>query len=101
MAKKCMINREVRRQKMVDKYRERRDELRRQSKDLSLSLESRIEASEKLQRLPRNSAPVRQRTRCMVTGRPRAVYSYFGLSRSALREMANQGEIPGVHKASW
>ena len=72
-----------------------------QAKDMSLSAEERQAAREALAGLPRNSSPVRLRTRCVVSGRPRAVYKEFMLSRIAFREMAHRGELPGVHKASW
>lgn len=101
MAKKSMINREKKRAKLVAKFAAKRAEYKRRANDVNLSAEERQEAREKLASLPRNSSPVRQRTRCMVTGRPRAVYKEFMLSRIAFREMAHKGELPGVHKASW
>jgi small subunit ribosomal protein S14 len=101
MAKKSMINRQTKREKMVRKYAARRAELKRQSKDQSLSAEERQQARASLAGLPRNSSPVRLRNRCMVTGRPRGVYREFMLSRITFREMAHRGELPGVHKASW
>jgi small subunit ribosomal protein S14 len=101
MAKKSMINRQRRREKLVRKYAAKRAELKRRSNDLKLTAEERQEAREALSSLPRNSSPVRLRTRCVVTGRPRAVYKEFMLSRIAFREMALRGELPGIHKASW
>lgn len=101
MAKTSAINRQKKREKLVRKYAAKRAELKRQSKDMSLSAEERQVAREKLAKLPRNSSPVRLRTRCIVTGRPRAVYKKFGLSRIAFRELAHAGQLPGVHKASW
>jgi len=101
MAKKSAINRQLKREKMVRKYAAKREELKRLSKDMSLSAEERMEAREKLAALPRNSSPVRLRTRCMVTGRPRAVYRKLMISRIALRELAHKGQLPGIHKASW
>ena len=101
MAKKSMINRQAKREKLVRKYAAKRAELKRTAKDMSLSAEARQEARESLAKLPRNSSPVRLRTRCMVTGRPRAVYREFMLSRITFREMAHQGLLPGVHKSSW
>ena len=71
------------------------------ARDLTLSPEARLEARQKLAALPRNSSPVRLRTRCQVSGRPRAVYKKFMLSRIAFRELALAGHLPGVHKASW
>ena len=87
--------------KLVAKYRERRLELRKKSKDLTVSDEARAEARYKLSKLPRNSAEVRHRNRCGVTGRPRAYYRKFRLSRIAFRELALSGMIPGVTKSSW
>lgn len=101
MAKTSAIERQKKREKLVRKYAAKRQELKRQSKDLSLSPEERQEARQKLAKLPRNSSPVRLRTRCIVSGRPRAVYKKFMLSRIAFRELAHAGQLPGVHKASW
>lgn len=101
MAKTSALNRQKKREKLVLQYAARRAELKRRSKDMSLSAEERQGAREKLASLPRNSSPVRLRTRCVVSGRPRAVYREFMLSRIAFREMAHRGELPGVHKASW
>lgn len=101
MAKTSAIHRQMKREKLVRKYAAKRAELKRQSKDMKLSAEERQAAREKLASLPRNSSPVRLRTRCVVSGRPRAVYKEFMLSRIAFREMAHKGELPGIHKASW
>jgi small subunit ribosomal protein S14 len=101
MAKKSMINRQRRREKLVRKFAARRADLKRRSNDMSLSPEERMVARESLASLPRNSSPVRLRTRCVVSGRPRAVYREFMLSRIAFRQMALLGELPGIHKASW
>ena len=101
MAKTSSINKQKRREKLVRKFAAKRAEFKRRSNDMSLSPEDRQMAREKLASLPRNSSPVRLRTRCMVTGRPRAVYRKFMLSRIAFREMAHKGYLPGVHKASW
>lgn len=101
MAKTSAIERQKKREKLVRKYAAKRQELKRQSKDVSLSPEERQEARQKLAKLPRNSSPVRLRTRCIVSGRPRAVYKKFMLSRIAFRELAHAGQLPGVHKASW
>ena len=96
-----MINRQLKREKLVRKYAARRAEYKRQSNDLKLSPEERQVARQKLAKLPRNSSAVRLRTRCVVTGRPRAVYRKFMLSRIAFRELAHLGLLPGVHKSSW
>lgn len=101
MAKKSMLNRQAKREKLVRKYAAKRAELKRTAKDMSLSAEERQEARNKLAKLPRNSSPVRLVTRCMVTGRPRAVYKKFMLSRIAFRELAHAGQLPGITKASW
>jgi len=101
MAKKSAINRQLKREKLVRKYAAKRAELKRQAKDMKLSPEERAAARETLAKLPKNSSAVRLRTRCIVTGRPRAVYRKFMLSRIAFREMALKGELPGIHKASW
>ena len=101
MAKKSAINRQLKREKLVRKYAAKRAELKRRAKDMSLAPEDRAGARETLAKLPKNSSAVRLRTRCIVTGRPRAVYRKFMLSRIAFREMALKGELPGIHKASW
>lgn len=101
MAKKSAINRQKKREKLVRKYAAKRAEYKRRASDQSLTAEERLEAREKLAALPRNSSPVRLVTRCVVTGRPRAVYRKLGISRIALRELAHAGQLPGIHKASW
>jgi small subunit ribosomal protein S14 len=89
MAKESMKAREVKRQKLVDKYAEKRQAL----KDAG--------DYDALQKLPRNSNPIRLHNRCKLTGRPKGYMRQFGLSRITFREMANQGLIPGVKKSSW
>src|SRR5688572_2695154 len=101
MAKTCMVNREVKRAKLVKKYAAKRAELKKQVVDPKLSYEERMEAQTKLQKLPRDASPVRQRNRCALSGRPRGVYRKFGLARNKLRELALKGEVPGIIKASW
>ncbi len=101
MAKLSVINREKRRAKTVNKYAAKRAELKRQFRDLNLSPEERYAALEALQKLPRDSSPVRLQNRCRRTGRPRGYYRKFGLSRNKLREVAMRGEVPGLVKASW
>ncbi|MFM2160501.1 MAG: hypothetical protein RLZZ383_13 [Pseudomonadota bacterium] len=101
MAKTSSLNKQAKREKLVAKYAARRAELKRISSDMNLSAEERQGAREQLAELPRNSSPVRLRNRCVVSGRSRAVYHEFMLSRIAFREMALAGELPGVHKASW
>lgn len=101
MATQALINREYKRTKTIAKYAEKRKVLLSIINDSNLSLEARFEARLKLQALPRNASPVRQRRRCVLTGRPRGVFRKFGLGRNKLREIALRGEIPGVVKASW
>lgn len=101
MATLALINREKKRARQVAKYAVKRDALIAVITDASLSDEERFAARLKLQALPRNASPVRQRRRCALTGRPRGVFRKFGLGRNKLREIAMKGEIPGVVKASW
>jgi small subunit ribosomal protein S14 len=101
MAKVCLIEREQKRAETVKKYAAKRAELKAVIKDVNASPEDRRAAMLKLQSLPRNASPVRQRNRCAMTGRPRGVFSKFGLARNKLRELMMRGEVPGVIKASW
>ena len=101
MAKLSLINRDEKRRKLAKKYASKRADLVKIIEDQSIPEEDRYQARLKLQALPRNSNPTRQRNRCALTGRPRGVYSKFGLGRNKLREFAMMGEIPGVTKASW
>ncbi|NYT66964.1 30S ribosomal protein S14 [Pusillimonas noertemannii] len=101
MAKLSLINRDIKRAKLADKYAPKRAALKAIINDQSKSDEERYQARLQLQQLPRNASPTRQRNRCAVTGRPRGVYSKFGLTRHKLREMALRGEVPGMTKASW
>jgi small subunit ribosomal protein S14 len=101
MAKTSLINREQKRRATVKKFAAKRLELNAIINNSKASDEDRAEARDKLQKLPRNSSPVRLRNRCALTGRPRGVYSKFGLARSKVREIAMRGEIPGITKASW
>lgn len=101
MAKKSMINRELKREKTVVKYAEKRAELKAIISDINASDEDRLDAMLALQSLPRNSSPVRLRNRCGLTGRPHGYFRKFGLSRNKLRERVMQGDVPGVRKASW
>ena len=101
MAKLALINREEKRRKLVAQYAKKRAALEAIFNNVSLSDEERYEARLKLQQLPRNASPVRQRARCAITGRPRGVFRKFGLARNKVREIAMRGEIPGVVKASW
>ena len=101
MAKLSLINREVKRARMVKKYAAKRAEIKAVISNSKTTDEDRMAAYLALQQLPRDSSPVRQRNRCQLTGRPRGVFSKFGLGRSKLREYAMRGEIPGITKASW
>ncbi len=101
MAKKSMIAREHKREKLVAKYAAKRAELKEIIRSPESDYDAVMEAVEKLQKLPRNSSPVRLQRRCKITGRPHAVYRKFGLSRNKLREHAMQGDVPGLTKASW
>jgi small subunit ribosomal protein S14 len=101
MAKLSIINREQKRRDTVKKFAAKRTALEAIASNVSLSEEERFAARQKIQALPRNSSPVRLRNRCALTGRPRGVFSKFGLGRTKLREYAMRGEIPGVVKASW
>lgn len=101
MAKTAVINRDLKRRKLVKKFAGKRAELLAIATNISISDEERFAARQKLQALPRDSSPVRLRNRCALTGRPRGVFSKFGLGRSKLREYAMSGAVPGVVKASW
>ncbi len=101
MAKLSLINREDKRRRLVKKYAAKRAELQAIIDDQSRSAEERMDARLKLQALPRNASPTRLRNRCKLTGRPRGVFRKFGLCRNKIRELAMQGEVPGVVKASW
>ena len=101
MAKLALINREDKRAKLVAKFAAKREQLMAVINNASLSDEERFEARLKLQALPRNASPSRLRNRCQLTGRPRGVFRKFGLCRHKIRELAFNGEIPGVVKASW
>ena len=101
MAKVSMIARENKRIKMVQKFAKKREELKKVISDMNLSDEERYEARLKLQKLPRDASPVRLQRRCQITGRPHAVCRRFGLSRNKLRELAMNGDVPGLVKSSW
>jgi len=101
VAKLALINREQKRRETVKKFAAKRAELLAVANDAKATDEARADARARLQALPRNASPSRLRNRCALTGRPRGVYSKFGLGRNKLREIAMRGEIPGVTKASW
>ncbi len=101
MAKVCMIEREKKRKKLVKQYADKRAKLKAIIKDKSVPAEERFQATLALAKLPRNSAKIRIRNRCAVTGRPRSYYRKLNISRIALRDLASRGELPGVTKSSW
>ena len=101
MAKKSMIEREKKRQKLVDQYAAKRAALKVIANDESKPMEERFKARLKLAKLPRNSSPSRLHNRCQLTGRPHAYYRKLKMSRIALRELGNKGQIPGLTKSSW
>ena len=101
MAKKSMIQRELKRAKLVAKYAEKRKELKAIIRNVNSTDDERRAAQAKLNAMPRDASPTRQRNRCAITGRPHGVYRKFGLGRNKLREGAMKGEIPGLTKASW
>ncbi len=101
MAKTSMVNRELKRQRMVQKYAAKRAELKRMLKDPNLSDEERSAAWRKFHSLPRDASPSRLRNRCRISGRPHGFYRKFGLGRNKLREAAMRGDVPGLVKASW
>ena len=101
MAKKSMIAREVKRQKLVDKYAAKRAELKGIARDESRPMEERFKAQLKLAKLPRNSSATRLHNRCQLTGRPHAYYRKLKVSRIALLELGSNGQIPGMVKSSW
>ena len=101
MAKTSVINRDLKRRVIVKKFTKKRALLQAIIDNAKMSDDDRLAARRKLQQLPRDSSPSRLRNRCRLTGRPRGVFSKFGLGRNKLREIALRGEIPGVVKASW
>ena len=101
MAKTSMVNRDIKREKLAKQYAAKRDALKKVVSSPTASYEEKIEAATRLQKLPRDSSPSRQRNRCELSGRPRGVYSKFGLGRNKLREATMRGDVPGLRKASW
>ena len=101
MAKTSMVNRDIKREKLAQKFAAKRDALKKIISSQDASYEEKIQAAEKLQKLPRDSSPSRQRNRCEISGRPRGVYRKFGLGRNKLREATMRGDVPGLRKASW
>ena len=101
MAKVALIQRELKRDKLVAKYAKKHADFKAIASDAKRSDDERAAARMGLQLLPRNANPTRQRNRCEITGRPRGTFRQFGLARAKIREMAFAGEIPGMTKASW
>ena len=101
MAKVSMIEREKKRTLIANKYAQKRADIKAVLKDVNATDDERWEAMLKLQKLPRDASPCRQRRRCRLTGRPHGVYRRFGLARTKLREAAMRGDVPGLTKASW
>jgi small subunit ribosomal protein S14 len=101
MAKNSMVQRELKRTKLVARFAEKRKSLKATIKSSTSSFEEKMAAVDSLQKLPRDSSEVRQHNRCRITGRPHGVYRKFGLCRNKIREAAMRGDIPGLVKASW
>ena len=101
MAKKAMIEREKKRQKLVEKYAAKRVALKAIANDESKPMEERFKARLKLAKLPRNSSATRLHNRCQLTGRPHAYYRKLKMSRIALRDLGSAGQVPGMVKSSW
>ena len=101
MAKTSMVNREAKREKLAKKYGAKRDALKKIISSTTASYEEKMDASVKLQKLPRDSSESRQRNRCELSGRSRGVYRKFGLGRNMLRKATMNGDVPGLRKASW
>ena len=101
MAKVSMVQREVKRKRLVEKYAAKRAALKETAANQDLPMEERFKARLKLAKLPRNSSATRLHNRCQLTGRPHACYRKLKVSRIALRELASNGEIPGMVKSSW
>ena len=101
MAKTSMINRDVKRAKLAKQYAAKREALKKIISSHDASYEDKMDAATKLQKMPRDSSPSRQVSRCALTGRPKGVYSKFGLGRNKLREATMHGDVPGLRKASW
>jgi small subunit ribosomal protein S14 len=101
VAKAALIERELKRDKLVAKYAAKHAEFKAIANDAKRSDDERAAARLGLQMIPRNANPTRQRNRCAITGRPRGTFRQFGLGRAKVREMAFAGDIPGITKASW
>jgi len=101
MAKKSQINRDNRRKQLIDRYAERRAELRKRLKDPEVSIEEKMDIQQKFSKMPRNSCSTRLNRRCEVSGRSKSYYRKFAISRIALRELTLRDQLPGMRKSSW
>ncbi len=101
MAKTSQILRDQKRIKLIKKYAERRAALRKKLNDARVSVDEKLEVQKKFAKLPRNSCPTRLKRRCKITGRARAYYRKFGISRIAMRDLGLKGQLPGLRKSSW
>ena len=101
MAKLSSVQKNLNRQKLIEKFSNKRKVLKKKIMDKSISIEERLKLQNKLNDLPRNSANIRYRNRCKLTGRTRGVYRKFGLSRIKIRELSMSGDLPGMVKSSW
>jgi len=101
MAKLSSVQKNLNRQKLIEKFSNKRKVLKKKIMDKNISIEERLKLQNKLNDLPRNSANIRYRNRCKLTGRTRGVYRKFGLSRIKIRELSMSGDLPGMVKSSW
>ena len=101
MAKLSSVEKNLNRQKLIEKFSNKRKVLKKKIMDKNISIEERLKLQNKLNDLPRNSANIRYRNRCKLTGRTRGVYRKFGLSRIKIRELSMSGDLPGMVKSSW
>ncbi len=101
MAKRSQVVRDERRKALIEKYAERRAELRKRLNDREVSIEEKLQIQEEFAKLPRNSCPTRLNRRCEISGRSRSYYRKFAVSRIALRDLALRGQLPGMRKSSW
>ncbi len=101
MAKTSQVLRDERRKKLIAKFAEKRQELRKRLNDQRTSVDEKLQIQEEFAKLPRNSCPTRLNRRCAISGRSRSYYRKFGISRIALRELALRGQLPGMRKSSW
>lgn len=101
MAKKAMVERELKRQRLVERHRETRAKMREVLRNREISMEERFKVTLKLAKMPRDSSPTRLHNRCEITGRPKGFYRKLKISRIAVRELGGSGQIPGMIKSSW